>query len=126
MKYLIFLLFPILGISQTGLSGVYDDAVFSNLTLGDANWVIGSTEPSERITKVELKKDTLYVYKKMFPNSNVSCAVYHPPGTSCSWDEPWKERDVYVVKNGSIVLIGSERPKYKVVEKTIKETIESW
>ncbi|RDY57731.1 hypothetical protein DX873_17690 [Flagellimonas nanhaiensis] len=82
-------------------------------------------ENIESIDKVELEDGKLFVYRTIYPNSNDSCAVYHPDG-KCSWSEPRKVRDVYEDKNGNIVFVGTESPKYKTILKEVETLVETW
>lgn len=113
MKNIVYLLLivPFLGVSQIESS----DSIF----------FISHPELSESITKVELKADTLYLYKTLHRDSDLVCTVFHIDG-KCDWNQPDKIRDVYVSRKGKIVFLRTERPKYKTIKKEVEETIESW
>lgn len=85
-----------------------------------------SSQPRESITKVEAVKDTLYVYKTVYPAyTGISCAVFHL-GETCSWDEPSNLREVYALKEGVMTLIRKQHPEMEKVEKTTYEYKEVW
>lgn len=117
----LFILLPLLGASQAST----DNLGLSWTPSVDVSDIF-IIEPKEVILRTEIKKDSLFVYKKVTPAYNgVSCAVYHPDGV-CSWYEPYNVRDVYVVENGEIVFVVEQRPEYIKKEKTTYEYIEKW
>ncbi len=79
------------------------------------------TIPSGNMDRMEIVNDTLYVYKYLYPNPNSSCAVYHPSGDKCSWNEPIETREVYAIR-----LVKTQIKKSKTVTKKVDELIEYW
>lgn len=93
---LLFLLVPVFGYSQWV---EVPNSIFYNT----------GPQPEISITRVELKKDTLFVYQH----------VRHPPhvmSTTQRWYE-YNERQVYVVGRGrEIVFVAVERAKIRKVK----------
>jgi len=71
----LFILIPLLGVSQLSTDNLDLSWTPPTSDMG----LFKSEEPKEVILKTEIKKDSLFVYKKVTPAYNgVSCAVYHP------------------------------------------------
>ena len=110
MNKLIFFLLLLIGLSVKAQGLTYEP--LGNVMPSDI-WI--TKEIQETIHRVEVKKDTLYVYLKTLPNTNFNGQI--------SVDNV---RDVYTIVNGEMTKIRREHPTYKEVKKTIIELKEVW
>lgn len=98
------------------------------ITISNKIWYRPNIE--KEITKIDIQKDTLYIYEKwedfdpLFP-SGTGCLVL---GCQDSHKRQYKHRLVYAVQDGEIVFVRREHGQLieKEVEKVITETVKEW
>ena len=134
MKKLILLIFPLFSLSQATVQEALKD-IELGLLLAETGEVVvsgpfvsafgGTVKTTTEIEKFELVNDTLHIYQNRthWDDPNTTCAVYN-----CQVDHSptVKERVVFVVKDGKLVQLEVQHPKYIRKEKTVYETIETW